>query len=53
MELTDKQKTMLKATVELIWAKGAHSPQQAAIAYEFTQFVEQTLKEQPKQEEKQ
>lgn len=52
MDLSDKQRQLLKATVELIWAKGAHNPQQAVIAYEFTQFVEQAVKEQPKPEEK-
>lgn len=52
MELSDKNKKLLAAVVELIWAKGANSPQQAAVAYEFTQFVEQVVKEQSKQEEK-
>lgn len=52
MELSDKQKKLLAATVELLWTKGVHSPQQAAVAYEFTQFVEQALKDEPKQVEK-
>lgn len=52
MEFSDKQKKLLAATVELLWSKGANTPQQAVIAFEFTQFVEQVVKDAPKSEEK-
>lgn len=52
MDFNDKQKSVLRATVEMLWKKGAHHPQEAAIAFEFTQLVEQIVKEEPKPEEK-
>lgn len=51
MELTEQHKNILKAAVQLLWAKGIHSPQESAIANALTQLTEQALKEEPKKEE--
>jgi hypothetical protein len=40
MELSDTDKNTLKEAVQLMWRKGTHTPQEAAIAFTFTQFVE-------------
>lgn len=42
-QITDADKVDLKNAVELIWRKGTHNPQEAAIAFKFTQFVERLL----------
>ena len=46
-EMDDKDKATLRGMVELIWRKGANNPNEAAIAYSFTQLVEKLCKEEP------
>jgi hypothetical protein len=45
--LADKDLVTLKGAVELLWAKGTHSPKEAAVAFTFTQLVERLIKEMP------
>jgi len=44
MELTEQDKDVLKAAVEQIWRKGAHTPQEAAVGHNFTQLVARLIK---------
>lgn len=48
MELTEQDKQVLKATVELLWKKGTNHPQEAEIGVLFTRFVEKVLKPEEK-----
>ena len=41
--ISEVDKVDLQNAVKLIWGKGAHNPQEAAIAFKFTQFVERLL----------
>ena len=48
MEIPSEQdKQTLKNAVELLWKKGTHHPQEAAIAFEFTRLVERLLTPKP------
>jgi len=50
--LNEQDKGTLKATVELIWRKGTHNPQEAATAFNFTQLAERLVKEEQAQDKK-
>jgi hypothetical protein len=50
--LADQDLAALKGAVELIWRKGTHNPQEAAIAFNFTQLVERLVKEKPSEDKK-
>jgi hypothetical protein len=50
--MTDQDLAALKGAVELIWRKGTHNPQEAAIAFNFTQLVERLVKEKPSEDKK-
>jgi hypothetical protein len=50
--LADQDLAALKGAVELIWRKGTHSPQEAAVAFNFTQLVERLVKEKPSEDKK-
>lgn len=50
MELTDRERQLLQLVVQQLWRKGAYTPDEAAIAQGFTQFVERALKVEPKKE---
>lgn len=41
--ISEDDKQTLRGTAELLWKKGAHHPQEAALAFKFTQFVERVL----------
>jgi hypothetical protein len=43
MEFTNEDRDTIKAACELIWKKGTHHPQEAAIAFKFTQLVERLI----------
>lgn len=42
--ISEQDKLVLKATVELLWKKGTTHPQEAAVGLQFTQLVERLLK---------
>lgn len=44
MDLSEQDKLVLKATVELLWRKGTTHPNEAAVGIQFTQLVERILK---------
>ena len=50
--MDEKDKLVLKNAVELLWRKGVNHPNDAAIAYSFTQLVEKLLKEPVKENNK-
>lgn len=43
MELSDRDKEILKAATQLVWAKGTHNPQEAAIAQALTDLTNRAI----------
>jgi hypothetical protein len=43
VELTDGDKELLRKSAELIWKRGVHNPDDAAVAFNFTEFVKRAL----------
>lgn len=38
--MSEQDRETLKQAVELVWRKGTHNPQEASIAFSFTQLVQ-------------
>ncbi len=43
MDFSKEDLDTLRQTVELLWKKGTHHPQEAAIAFNFTKLVERAV----------